>query len=402
MDGNVLNSEREIALNLIILSPGHNLADPVVQTLQAKLDNFASVLDFGATGDGVTDDIAAFDAAWASIKNTGGTLIVPPATYYLNATWLIDTAGKQYIIKGSGAVLLSGPSVTGFAIDVTGGGNVLKTMIRGFYFNHITNTTVAGAIRLSDNPHTTLTNNMIVANSSSASYIGIDLYNDCFWTFITDNSIATNNIGVRLYGDPNATMINNNTFAGGVDGIRLDPDAGGTSANGVRISGNSLESLTNGITVIGPGTPDYYPTGVLVSENRCETADYFINIAGSASNSGTQTLNALNNYWVAGNTGYLSNPDNWVIKVFEQMGFPDNTSDNVITGAASLHIIHSGIGQNTHISNASGASTWQNGHLVLGTTSNPFHLWADATGDLRIKNGAPTSDTDGAIVGTQT
>ena len=44
-----------------------------------------------------------------------------------------------------------------------------------------------------------------------------------------------------------------------------------------------------------------------------------------------------------------------------------------------------------------GASSgaWNNSHLVLGT----YHLWVDSTGDLRIKNGAPTSDTDGNIVG---
>jgi hypothetical protein len=35
---------------------GPTSGDPVTQTLQAKLDNFASVLDFGATGDGTTDD----------------------------------------------------------------------------------------------------------------------------------------------------------------------------------------------------------------------------------------------------------------------------------------------------------------------------------------------------------
>lgn len=30
------------------------------------------------------------------------------------------------------------------------------------------------------------------------------------------------------------------------------------------------------------------------------------------------------------------------------------------------------------------------------------YLWADSTGALRIKTAAPTSDTDGTIVGTQT
>jgi hypothetical protein len=37
-------------------------------------------------------------------------------------------------------------------------------------------------------------------------------------------------------------------------------------------------------------------------------------------------------------------------------------------------------------------------HFQLGI----YHLWVDATGDLRIKSSAPTSDTDGVVVGTQT
>lgn len=37
------------------------------------------------------------------------------------------------------------------------------------------------------------------------------------------------------------------------------------------------------------------------------------------------------------------------------------------------------------------------GRLVFGA----YYLWVDSSGRLRIKNGAPTSDTDGVIVGTQ-
>lgn len=43
-------------------------------------------------------------------------------------------------------------------------------------------------------------------------------------------------------------------------------------------------------------------------------------------------------------------------------------------------------------------STWNGDHLVMGT----YHFWVDATGDLRMKNGKPTTDLDGAVVGTQT
>lgn len=41
--------------------------------------------------------------------------------------------------------------------------------------------------------------------------------------------------------------------------------------------------------------------------------------------------------------------------------------------------------------------TWNGGKFQFGS----YHLWVDATGVLRIKSGAPTSDTDGTIVGTQ-
>jgi len=40
---------------------------------------------------------------------------------------------------------------------------------------------------------------------------------------------------------------------------------------------------------------------------------------------------------------------------------------------------------------------WNTGRLIMGA----FHLWVDGSGRLRIKSGAPTSDTDGTVVGTQ-
>lgn len=42
-------------------------------------------------------------------------------------------------------------------------------------------------------------------------------------------------------------------------------------------------------------------------------------------------------------------------------------------------------------------STYNGPHLVMGT----YHFWVDSTGKLRVKNGAPTTDTQGVIVGAQ-
>lgn len=40
---------------------------------------------------------------------------------------------------------------------------------------------------------------------------------------------------------------------------------------------------------------------------------------------------------------------------------------------------------------------YQSEHLIIGT----YHLWVDDLGKLRIKNGTPTSNTDGIVVGSQ-
>lgn len=52
----------------------------------------------------------------------------------------------------------------------------------------------------------------------------------------------------------------------------------------------------------------------------------------------------------------------------------------------------------TDYTNGPASAAWNGAHLRMGA----YHLWIDATGDLRIKASAPTSDTDGTVVGTQT
>jgi hypothetical protein len=59
----------------------------VATTVQAKLREVVSVKDFGAVGDGVTDDATAIQLALNHIKTLGGgTLYFPSGTYYCNST----------------------------------------------------------------------------------------------------------------------------------------------------------------------------------------------------------------------------------------------------------------------------------------------------------------------------
>ncbi len=53
----------------------------VARTVQAKLRESISVKDFGAVGDGVTDDSAAVTAAYTYAKATAGELFFPAGTY---------------------------------------------------------------------------------------------------------------------------------------------------------------------------------------------------------------------------------------------------------------------------------------------------------------------------------
>jgi hypothetical protein len=60
---------------------------PTPRTLPARLAEVHNVLDFGATGNGTTDDLAAIRAAidWQTSTNYRGTIYFPPGTYYVSA-----------------------------------------------------------------------------------------------------------------------------------------------------------------------------------------------------------------------------------------------------------------------------------------------------------------------------
>jgi hypothetical protein len=85
---------------------GPTASDPVVRTVQAKLDDFASVRDFGATGDGTTDDTAAINRAlnqlYCQDNNplTRRTLYFPAGNYRVTETIVIPTYAK---LMGEGA-----------------------------------------------------------------------------------------------------------------------------------------------------------------------------------------------------------------------------------------------------------------------------------------------------------
>ena len=79
---------------------GTSVSSPTTRTLQAKLDDFASVKDFGAVGDGVTDDTAAINRALNQIfcretnEEIRRSLFFPAGVYKVSDLIEIPTYAK--------------------------------------------------------------------------------------------------------------------------------------------------------------------------------------------------------------------------------------------------------------------------------------------------------------------
>ena len=83
----------------------------VTRTVQSKLQESISVKDFGAVGDGVTNDRPAIQTALNALLSTGGLLKIPAGTYLLDATPLTcyNKSNISIIGDGMGATILTGP-----------------------------------------------------------------------------------------------------------------------------------------------------------------------------------------------------------------------------------------------------------------------------------------------------
>lgn len=87
------------------LPPGTGAADRI---LTAKLrENMRSVTDYGAVGDGSTDDTAAIQRAIDSLGTSGGTLLVPKNPNGAERRYLFTTLNNPYGVKfaGEGALV---------------------------------------------------------------------------------------------------------------------------------------------------------------------------------------------------------------------------------------------------------------------------------------------------------
>jgi len=128
------------AVDASIVSYEPPFVDSVGTNVEDKLAQYISVKDFGAVGDGVTDDTAALQNALDAVSGTGMSLLIPPSTSFYRITSTLYPKSNTTIfgygaeIKNSGTAIFNmiwalgtdgGPyltdiSVFGLTVDCNG------------------------------------------------------------------------------------------------------------------------------------------------------------------------------------------------------------------------------------------------------------------------------------------
>ncbi len=105
-------------------------AGAILRTVQDKLRESVSVLDFGADPTGVADSAAAFNAAITYLGASGGRVIVPKGTYKILSSISISAAVWTPItIKGSAYSLIDSSGFTGVLFNDASGNVRFEDMI---------------------------------------------------------------------------------------------------------------------------------------------------------------------------------------------------------------------------------------------------------------------------------
>ena len=130
----------------------------VATTVQAKLRESVSVKDFGAVGDGVTDDTVAIQAAINSFPSGQGTIFFPKGIYLVTST--ITVAQDRINLIGQGqwvSQIKFVPTANDICIFIGKGGEgttdagvIVQCSVKGFSFTSTNTTYKKTALELKD------------------------------------------------------------------------------------------------------------------------------------------------------------------------------------------------------------------------------------------------------------
>jgi hypothetical protein len=148
-----------------------------------KLDQTVSVKDFGATGNGVTNDLTAIRNAIAALSG-GGTLYFPTGNYLVNGKIEITANGVSILGDGRGATTITTNALTGDIIAVGSSISITRS-------NTISNLTITSVVARTDGA------SIHVAGAKATTIDNVEIRN------------GFDGIRVTSYGNQAQTVINN-------------------------------------------------------------------------------------------------------------------------------------------------------------------------------------------------
>lgn len=274
------------------LTSGYTVAD--------KLEQYVSVEDFGAVGNGTADDTAAIQAALDS-----------------GASEIVFTAGRTFIVDGGLDVTTNGQHILAYGATIKLKANATTKWIIN---STATDVVFAGG---------TYDGNKANGNSSGSTYDSfcVGLYGDrCTCQDI--RSINTYGIGVKGFGNYlsvlNCRISNTEHY-----GIFFDGSVS-VSHTGNRAIGNTIdmsEGQIDGGQNIGQGI--LFTAGAGQAQTAWELADN--NVIGPQTTVADQAINLA----VRGNSGIVSNNTTR----YGSMGFSEGGANTVITGNRFLNLV---------------------------------------------------------------
>jgi Pectate lyase superfamily protein len=471
------------------------IIDDKIGILNKRAD-WVSVKEFGAKGDGVTDDTQAIQNAIDSVStSTSCTVFFPTGTYLVSSPLTINNPNTRLVGENRGKIigfsaivanhqqsiiviniasgkkgafveglLLDGNNMSTVGIELmdnTFGRNYIRDVIiqningtgilvgnscYGLKLDQVFTSNVLTGIQLDGrNMHVVSNGCQFLANVNSA-VIGNDtssdscqniIFTNCDLTvwenggipvvirnakntiidkcWIEINSANTENSPCMIQlGTSSSTAINTVIRDCFIQAnSRTNAFIGLYKANGFIVEGNHFDSLPSTSYCYDASNSTFnYPTGIHFGNSP---------IASGREING-QNINSMFKMWL-GDSATLDAQWKTIVKVdtsnYSSPGYGSgfqifrkgesyprvNISETAIafsSGAspADVSFIRYGAsiggmstGQSFRVD-----GTWNGGHLLLGN----YHIWVDSSGRLRIKNGAPTSDTDGVVVGAQT
>jgi hypothetical protein len=116
----------------------------VTRNVDSKLKEVVSVKDFGAVGDGITDDHAALTAAMAACYPTGGTMVLAPGAVYSTGNKVFYPYGNVDI-EGNNATIDSGTAICVRPQPLSYGTSYPINVGSTIYESQVTTTTAANA-----------------------------------------------------------------------------------------------------------------------------------------------------------------------------------------------------------------------------------------------------------------